>query len=57
MRFMLRHCDCEMDALLVESVPPIDLQNISVFRAALAKHARKAEEEKLAEDEKLHSSR
>ena len=50
---MLRHCDSELDALLTESVPPIDLERISAFRGVLAKHKRKADDVKMAEEEKL----
>ena len=48
-RFMLRHCD----SLLIEAVPPIDLQKLSVFRGVLAKQKRQSDDDRLANEEKL----
>ena len=51
LRFMRRHCDAELDALLSDTVPPIDLSKISAFRLPMSKYARQNEEILLAQDE------
>lgn len=39
---MCRHADAELDLLLTEAVPPVDLSRVGVFRAPMSKHAKQA---------------
>ena len=53
---MLCRCDSELGALLTESVPPMDLQQLSAFRGVLAKRKRQVDDVKMVEEEKLRGS-
>ncbi|CAE7809324.1 unnamed protein product, partial [Symbiodinium microadriaticum] len=51
--FILRHADNDLDHLLEETVPPLALDRLGIFRAVMAKHRKKAaEEEKTLADER-----
>lgn len=39
---MLKHCDNDLGAVLLDSAPPPDLMKVGVFRAAISKFERKA---------------
>lgn len=39
---MRRHADAELDLLFSETVPPIDLSRIGIFRAPMGKFEKKA---------------
>ena len=39
---MCKHCDIDLDNVVEQTVPPLDLNAIASFRAAVKKHARKA---------------
>lgn len=41
-RFMLKHLDCELTAMMESSVPPADITSISAFRGSMQKHAKQA---------------
>lgn len=41
-RFMNRHADADLMALLQGSVPPADVEKIDLFKAHLAKYHQKA---------------
>ncbi|CAK8992255.1 unnamed protein product [Durusdinium trenchii] len=40
--FQLKHADCDLMAMMSDSVPPIDLERVGVFRSAVKKFERKA---------------
>ena len=40
---MRRHADAELDILFSETVPPIDLNRIGIFRAPMSKYEKKAQ--------------
>ena len=42
-RFTLRHCDQDLDNVLEETVPPLDLNRIAAFRSSIRKYAKKAQ--------------
>ena len=41
-RFMCKHCDLDLESVVEQTVPPIDLTRAAVFRTLLQKHAKKA---------------
>ena len=41
-RFLCKHADAELQLLLTESVPPVDINRIGIFRAVASKHAKEA---------------
>lgn len=42
LRFLLRHADSDLAALLADSVPPVDIHRIGIFRGACAKYDKQA---------------
>lgn len=42
LRFLAKHADSELLTLIQESVPPADIQKVSIFRSACRKHDKKA---------------
>ena len=40
---MFRHMDVELDMVMDNSVPPMDLMKVTAFRTVILKHQRKAE--------------
>lgn len=51
--FMSRLADADLLALLSNSVPPVDLQRVALFRAACKKHDKQVEEANAAAQESL----
>lgn len=41
LRFLAKHCDADLLAMLQDSVPPVDLERVSVFRSACKKFEKK----------------
>ena len=39
---MCKHCDIDLDSVLEQTAPPLDLVSISAFQTAIKKHAKKA---------------
>lgn len=42
LRFILRHADADLNLLLEQTVPPIDLSRVAIFRAAIGKFDKQA---------------
>lgn len=38
---MAKHADAELDVMITDTVPPPDISKIGIFRAPMAKHAKK----------------
>jgi hypothetical protein len=41
-RFLLRHADPELQTMLEQTVPPVDLSLIAIFRTPIAKYQKQA---------------
>ena len=39
---MFRHCDCDLQALVDSTVPPVDLDKVGAFRYAVQKYQKQA---------------
>ena len=42
LRFLLRHGDADIQAMMDDSVPPIDLMRVGLFRVAVQQFEKKA---------------
>lgn len=42
LRFRFKHCDAELTTMLEDAVPPVDLDRVGAFRAAVQKFTKKA---------------
>lgn len=42
LRFLLRHADADLTTLISETVPPVDIHRVGIFRGACAKYDKKA---------------
>ena len=42
LRFMMKHADSELLALIEETSPPVDLNRVSIFRTAIRRHEKQA---------------